>query len=74
MIHESVPGGSGLPSIAPGSAGADNSTSRTHSESVSPFARARSSSMANSASLTFVPTDFVHKGGFREHRLVWILD
>jgi hypothetical protein len=29
--------------------------------------------MANSASLTFVPTDFVRSGGFREHRLNWIL-
>ena len=29
---------------------------------------------ANSASLTFVPTDFVRSGGFIEHRLGEILD
>ena len=44
---------------------------RTHSESVNPLARARVSSAANSGSLTFVPTDFVRRGGFREHRLSW---
>jgi hypothetical protein len=33
--------------------------------------RARSSSNANSASLTFVPTDFVRSGGFIEHRRRW---
>jgi hypothetical protein len=36
-----------------------------------PLPRARVSSAANSGSLTFVPTDFVRRGGFREHRLSW---
>ena len=62
------------PASAPGSAGTDSSTSRTHSESVSPFARARSSSMANSASLTFVLTLLMRSGGFSGHRLNWILE
>ena len=39
-----------------------------------PAPRARSSSKAYSASLTFVPTDFVRNGGFIAHRVVWILD
>jgi hypothetical protein len=30
--------------------------------------------MENSASLTFVLTLLMHNGGFREHRLNWILD
>jgi hypothetical protein len=41
----------------PDPTGAASNRSRTHSESVSPAARARSFSMANSASLTFMPTD-----------------
>jgi hypothetical protein len=48
-----------------------SSTSRTHSESVCPFARVRSSSMANSASLTFVPTDLVRSGFTRHRRWDW---
>ena len=42
---------------------------RTHSANRIPAPRARSSSKANSASETFVPTDFVRNGGFIEHRL-----
>jgi hypothetical protein len=38
---------------------------------LNPAPRARSSSNANSASLTLVPTDFVRKGGFIEHRRSW---
>ena len=53
----------------PDSAGADSNASRTHSPSRIPAPRARSSSNANSASLTFVPTDFVLSGGFTEDRL-----
>jgi hypothetical protein len=42
-------------------------------KSVSFRDRARASKAANSSSLTFVLTDFVRRGGFREHRLNWIL-
>lgn len=45
---------------------------RTHPLSVSPTVRARFSSMANSAYETFVPTDFVRKGVFTEHRRRWL--
>jgi hypothetical protein len=34
---------------------------------------ARALNSPSSASLTFVPTDFVRSGGFREHRRNWIL-
>jgi hypothetical protein len=57
------------PEPAAGSTGAASNASRTHSARRIPAPRARSSSKANSASLTFVPTDFVRSGGFIEHRL-----
>ena len=62
------------PESGPEFTGADSNASRTHSARRIPAPRARSSSKANSASLTFVPTDFVHDGGFIAHRVVWILD
>ncbi len=62
------------PISSPSVVGAARSTSRTHSESVRPAACARASSMANSSSLTFVPTDLVRSGGFTGHRRKWRRD
>ena len=52
----------------PDSTGAASNAYRTHSARRNPAPRARSSSKANSASLTLVPTDFVRSGGFMLHR------
>ena len=57
------------PRPSPGPIGADSSASRNHSARRIPAPRARSSSKANSASLTFVQTDLVLGEGFIAHRL-----
>ncbi|ADV83858.1 hypothetical protein AciPR4_3100 [Terriglobus saanensis SP1PR4] len=62
------------PESGPDSADAYSNASRTHSVRRISASRARSSSKAgHSASEIFPPTAFVYKGGFIEHRLVWIL-
>ena len=48
--------------------GAASNASRIHSARRNPAPRARSSIKASSASETFVPTDFVRRDGFSEHR------
>ena len=53
--------------IVPASTDDPSSTSRTHSDSVSPAAAARDSNTRSSASDTFVPTDFVRSARFTRH-------